>query len=93
MAQNSLIQVRVENELKVQADQLFTKLGIDTPTAVRMFLKQSIMRSGIPFAVTASDDFYNPFNLQVLEAAAKRMESKEGVVIKTMEELEEFENE
>lgn len=30
---------------------------------------------------------------QILEVAAKRMYSKEAVVIKTMEALEEFENE
>lgn len=93
MAQNSLIQVRVEDELKQQADKLFTTIGMDTPTAIRLFLKQSIMRHGIPFPVTAPDEFYNDYNMKSLEAASKRMEARQGVVIKTIEELEAMENE
>ncbi len=93
MAQNSLIQVCVDEEVKTQADSLFNTLGIDTPTAVRLFLKQAIMCRGIPFSVTTNDDFYNPYNMKFLEGAAKRMEAKEGIVVKTMEELEALENE
>jgi len=51
MAQNSLIQVRVDENLKNEADNLFTDLGLDTPTAIRIFLKQSIRQHGLPFQV------------------------------------------
>lgn len=51
MAQNTLIQVRVEDSLKKDADALFSDLGLDTPTAIRIFLKQSIKRRGLPFDV------------------------------------------
>ncbi len=93
MAQNSLIQVRVDDEVKMQADKLFSTLGIDTPTAIRMFLKQSIMRHGIPFAVTTVDDFHNSYNLKALEASAKNMEKKHNVIVKTIAELEALEDE
>lgn len=43
------IQVRVDDALKADADALFTGLGMDTPTAIRVFLKQSIQYRGIPF--------------------------------------------
>lgn len=52
MAQNTLIQVRVEDSLKKDADTLFSDLGLDTPTAIRIFLKQAIQRNGLPFDVT-----------------------------------------
>lgn len=52
MAQNTLIQVRVEDSLKKDADALFSDLGLDTPTAIRIFLKQAIKRHGLPFEVT-----------------------------------------
>ena len=45
------IQVRVEDNLKDSADVLFTSLGLDTSTAVRMFLVASTEAGGIPFAV------------------------------------------
>ena len=54
----SLIQVRVEDSLKDEAAQVFEKLGIDTSTAVRMFLKRSIMENGIPFRMTLPKEPY-----------------------------------
>lgn len=51
MAQNTLIQVRVEDSLKKEAEALFSDLGLDTPTAIRIFLKQAIKRNGLPFDV------------------------------------------
>ncbi len=48
----SLLQVRVEDSLKDKAAQVFDNLGIDTSTAVRMFLKRAVMENGIPFAMT-----------------------------------------
>jgi len=50
------IQVRVDDELKSSADSLFTSLGLDTSTAVRMFLVASIETGGIPFAITHGTD-------------------------------------
>ncbi|MBR5974579.1 MAG: type II toxin-antitoxin system RelB/DinJ family antitoxin [Clostridiales bacterium] len=48
----SLLQVRVEESLKDEAAQVFERLGIDTSTAVRMFLKRAVMENGIPFRMT-----------------------------------------
>ena len=43
------LQIRVDDTLKAQADSLFASIGMDTSSAVRVFLKQSVMRGGIPF--------------------------------------------
>ena len=51
MANTALIQVRVDEETKQKADSLFADLGFDTPTAIRIFLNQSIRREGLPFEV------------------------------------------
>jgi DNA-damage-inducible protein J len=53
MAQTSLLQVRIEHSLKQQAEKLFHEIGIDTASAVRMFLKQAIVFGGIPFNIRA----------------------------------------
>ena len=45
------IQVRVDDQLKESADTLFMSLGLDTSTAVRMFLIAAMEMGGIPFAV------------------------------------------
>lgn len=48
----ALLQVRIEDSLKDKAAQVFDNLGIDTSTALRMFLKRAVMENGIPFAMT-----------------------------------------
>ena len=45
------LQIRIDDTLKQQADALFFSLGLDTPTAVRIFLNASIENDGIPFSV------------------------------------------
>lgn len=45
------LQIRVEDSLKSQADNLFSSLGLDTPTAVRIFLNAAIEHNGIPFSI------------------------------------------
>ena len=49
------IQIRVDDQLKESADTLFASLGLDTSTAVRMFLVAAMQAGGIPFAVMHSD--------------------------------------
>ncbi len=44
-------QMTLDDDLKETADRLFKNLGLDTETAIRIFLKACIARDGIPFAV------------------------------------------
>ena len=45
------IQIRVDDNTKTATDALFASLGLDTSTAVRMFLAAALSHRGIPFAV------------------------------------------
>ncbi len=47
----STIQIRVDDELKTRADELFKDLGTDTTTAIRMFLTQALAVNGFPFEI------------------------------------------
>ena len=49
MAEQGLVQVRVDNDLKKEVTEIYEALGMDLPTAIRMFLKKSKMVRGIPF--------------------------------------------
>ena len=69
MANNALIQVRIDGEVKRKADALFSDLGLDTPTAIRIFLNQSINRAGIPFEVAKPQP-----NAETLAAMLENME-------------------
>ena len=45
----AILQVRIDDELKNQASAIYSELGIDLSTAVRMFFKKSVLVGGIPF--------------------------------------------
>ncbi|MBQ7276257.1 MAG: type II toxin-antitoxin system RelB/DinJ family antitoxin [Bacilli bacterium] len=45
----TILQVRVDEELKNQAWAVYNELGMDLSTAIRMFLKRSVLVGGIPF--------------------------------------------
>lgn len=47
----STIQVRVDDDIKTKADVLFKDLGMDTTTAIRIFLVQAIANDGFPFEI------------------------------------------
>ena len=50
---NALIQFRVDKELKNEADK---ELGLDLGTAIKLFLKQSVNKQAIPFAITTQKE-------------------------------------
>lgn len=45
------LQICIDDTLKKQADTLFSSLGLDTSTAIRIFLNASVENAGIPFSV------------------------------------------
>ncbi|HGD0512164.1 TPA: type II toxin-antitoxin system RelB/DinJ family antitoxin [Streptococcus agalactiae] len=47
----STVAVRVDDQLKDEATELFQSLGLDMSTAVKMFLIQSVKTQSIPFEI------------------------------------------
>jgi len=45
------LQVRMDDNMKIAADSLFNGLGLDTSTAVRIFISASLENHGLPFEV------------------------------------------
>lgn len=62
-------QIRIEEDVKKQAVELFNQLGIDMSSAVNMFLRQAIMRGGLPFSVEIPR--YKPEVLEAMEEAKR----------------------
>lgn len=56
-------QIKIEEDVKKQATELFNQLGIDMSSAVNMFLKQAILCGGLPFHVEIPK-----FKQEVIEA-------------------------
>ncbi len=44
----TLVQVRIDRKLKEQTASIYEAIGVDLPTAIRMFFKKSVMVGGLP---------------------------------------------
>lgn len=65
------INVRVDAELKKEAEGLFNDLGLNMSSAITMFLKSAVRCDGIPFQVRR-----NAFNAETRAALAEYEEMK-----------------
>lgn len=49
MATAALVQVKVDSDVKEDVSRIYENLGLDLPTAIRIFFKKSIAVGGLPF--------------------------------------------
>lgn len=49
MPNQVLVQFRVNSDLKDEVSEIYNTIGMDLPTALRMFMVRSKMVRGIPF--------------------------------------------
>ena len=62
MAATALVQAKIEPELKSTVEKFFTEFGMDTSTAIRIFLKKVAQTRSIPFhiGVEEAEPSYEP---------------------------------
>lgn len=75
----SQIAVRVDDDLKKEATALFNELGLDMSTAVKLFLKQSVLTRSIPFKL-ALDEYSQEEVEQAKKDIQKLVKEKSEVV-------------
>ena len=71
----AVIQTRVDVDLKHDADAFFESIGMDTTTAIRIFLKQTLIQRKIPFEIVQDSSFYSEKNMKALEHSKTQMEN------------------
>lgn len=74
------ISVRLENEVKTQAESVCQDLGLSLSTAINIFLKKLGREKRIPFDVSVADPFYSEENMKRLRASIAQMEANGGTV-------------
>lgn len=75
----SQIAVRVDDDLKKEATALFNELGLDMSTAIKLFLKQSVLTKSIPFKI-ALDEYSKEEVEQAKKDIQKLVKEKSEVV-------------
>ena len=66
---NVNVTLRVDEDLKRQADALFSELGLNLTTAFNIFLRQSVREQQIPFQV--SKNVPNAVTLSAMDASER----------------------
>ncbi len=82
---SSTITVRVDENVKKQAGNVFKNVGMDMSTAINVFLKQVIRSNGIPFPISA--DIPNEVTMKAIKDAEKGKMASFSSIEELMEDL------
>ena len=76
----STIQIRIDSKLRNDADAFLTSAGLDMSSAVRLFLRQMVIRQHLPFEVVAEnpDPFWSETNQRELAESIRSFERGEA---------------
>ena len=67
MAETTNLNIRIDKELKEQAEVFFSELGLNMSSAFNIFVRQSLRQGKIPFELSiVADPFYCSTNMAVL---------------------------
>ena len=78
-------QIRINTAVKEQATDLFATLGLDMSGAVNIFLRQCILRGGLPFSVELPQ--YSRSTLDAMAEARRISRDPDSQGYTSMEEL------
>jgi DNA-damage-inducible protein J len=82
------IHVRIDNDLKMQAQQIFSDMGLDISTAINMFIRQVVRNRSFPFLPSA-DPFYGENNMTHLMRVKADADADAGNNMTTHDLIEE----
>jgi DNA-damage-inducible protein J len=86
--------VRLDSEIKEDFDRFCRAVGMNTTTAINMFVRSVVREQRLPFDVTTrTDPFYGESNMAHLRESIADINAGKGIVRKTMAELEAMEDE
>ena len=75
----SLVNFRMDTELKRQMEQVCSELGMNMTTAFTIFAKKMTRENRIPFDVSV-DPFYSAANIRHLESVTSDIDSGKAVL-------------
>lgn len=83
---NNIVQIRLDNELKIKATTLFERMGLDLSSAIRLFLNKAVQTDGIPFSLNNENE-YNYLSAVDNMLAMQQEAAKSGASKMTLDEI------
>lgn len=87
MAEQDLIQVSIDKKLKQEVAEIYEAMGLELPTAIRMFFIKSKLVRGLPFDTTLPKNVVT--RSEALEALDKIFEQGKSIPEMTLDEINE----
>ena len=81
------LNIRIDKDIKDQAEEIFNELGLNMTTAVNMFLRTAIREQGIPFELKL--DVPNETTIAAIEEGRKMMSDSSAPRYSSMDALKE----
>lgn len=76
MAKTTNLYVRIEPDLKEQAERILNEIGLPPSSAITMFYKQVVMQQGLPF--DAKLNYKKPLDISAITKEELDMELEKG---------------
>jgi DNA-damage-inducible protein J len=73
MADTTNLSIRLDRELKDEADQIFNAMGMSLTTAITVFVRQAVRQKKIPFEISLSDSEGRTIVMRDAMAASERI--------------------
>lgn len=71
------VSFRINENLKIKADEVLKDIGLNMTSALTMFLQQVVNKHAIPFIPEGSDTFYSKLNQERLTERIKQYNEDE----------------
>lgn len=95
IAKTANVNVRIQENIKKQAEEILDMIGIPRATAIDLFYRQIILNKGIPFSLTIpqnipvlEDMSIKDFNLMMTNGYTQAIQGESINVEEVLEELE-----
>jgi len=85
MAQTNLT-IRIDEDVKQEAEKLFNRIGLNMSSAINVFFRQSIREQSIPFELKPYDDYNAGEDLARIRRSV-RQSGESKIIIFTVDEL------
>jgi DNA-damage-inducible protein J len=85
MAETTSVTVRMDKDLKEQAENLFSEMGMNLTTALNIFIRQSVRQGKIPFEISI-----NMPNTITIAAMQEVEDMRSGRLPKQPQRVEDF---
>ena len=70
--------IKIDSAVKLQAQELFERLGMNLSTAINVFLRQAIREQAMPFRI--GEGFYSPANVAYLRKVTGEIDSGKSIL-------------